>query len=83
MKKEDLKSITLCIIKSRIKDEFLSSNTYKKVMEHRGNCPFWKDRNKGKCFDCFGGGLTKFTTKLLTEEKFVKEIKRHLDKVIE
>ena len=33
------------------------NKAYKKVLEHRKNCPKW---GKEFCLDCFGGGLNRF-----------------------
>ncbi len=33
------------------------NKVYKKVLEHRDNCPKW---GEDFCLECFGGGLTKF-----------------------
>lgn len=47
-------------------EDWNNNDTYKKVLEHRGNCPKW---GKEFCLDCFGGGLTKFTENLRQELK--------------
>jgi len=61
--------------KCEIREEMALSRTYSSVMNHRGNCDKWHGT---KCLDCFGGGLTKFTGKLLTEKDFLAEVRRHL-----
>jgi hypothetical protein len=38
-------------------DLMRESKTYRKILEHRKNCPKW---TKDFCLDCFGGGLTLF-----------------------
>jgi len=45
--------------------DMISSQTYRKILEHRKNCPKW---GKDFCIECFGMGLTKFT------EDFQREI---------
>jgi len=37
---------------------------YEKVLRHRRTCPKW---GKSFCLECFGGGLTKYTERLLYE----------------
>ncbi len=37
------------------------NKVYRKILEHRNNCPKW---TKEFCMDCFGGGLTKFMSNL-------------------
>ncbi len=50
---------------------FRQSMVYTDVLEHRRKCDKW---GKGFCLDCFGGGLTKFTTDLQQEKSLqVKE----------
>jgi len=48
------------------------SDTYRKVIDHRGNCQKWKTQRF--CLDCFGGGLTKFTKDYFKELKGKKEV---------
>ena len=38
---------------------------YREVLKHRLKCEKWKQSKL--CLECFGGGLTIFTTKLLDE----------------
>jgi hypothetical protein len=38
---------------------------YLKVLEHRKNCDKW---GKSFCLECFGGGLTKFTERIIGEQ---------------
>lgn len=46
-------------------EEFMrESKVYRNVLEHRRKCPKW---GKRFCLECFGGGLTKFTTELAKE----------------
>ncbi len=40
------------------------NETYRKILEHRRNCPKW---TKEFCLDCFGGGLTIFLKDMKTE----------------
>jgi len=40
------------------------SETYRKILEHRRDCPKW---GKEFCMECFGGGLTLFIDKLNKE----------------
>jgi hypothetical protein len=47
-------------------------DVYKAVVDHRNYCPRY--RSGRLCLDCFGGGLTKFTSDLLSEMK-KKDIK--------
>lgn len=42
-------------------------DVYKKVLKHRNYCPRYRLGNF--CLDCFGGGLTRFTSDLLNEMK--------------
>lgn len=44
--------------------DMYNNKTYRKILEHRKNCPKW---TKEFCLDCFGGGLTRFL-KDVTEE---------------
>lgn len=45
---------------------------YNKIREHRGNCPSWRAWREGMsakiCLDCFGGGLKKFSLKILNSK---------------
>lgn len=38
---------------------------YQEVLKHRKTCKKWK--NSIQCLECFGGGLTPFTTEFLRE----------------
>jgi len=42
------------------------SDEYRRILEHRRDCPKW---SKDFCIDCFGGGLTIFTDKLNMERR--------------
>lgn len=46
------------------KIDMYENETYRKILEHRGNCPKW---TKEFCLDCFGGGLTRFLRDMETE----------------
>ena len=45
------------------------NKAYKKVLEHRHNCPKWGEEF---CLECFGGGLTKFRKDF--DDEFNKEL---------
>lgn len=45
------------------------NKAYKKVLEHRQNCPKWGEEF---CLECFGGGLTKFRKDF--DDEFNKEL---------
>ncbi len=47
------------------------NKVYRKILEHRNNCPKW---TKEFCMDCFGGGLTRFLSNM--EEEKLKVDKR-------
>ena len=47
-------------------DSMRESKTYRKILEHRRKCSKW---GKEFCLECFGGGLTLFTKKLIMEER--------------
>lgn len=40
---------------------------YKEIIQHRSKCEKWKKQEM--CIDCFGGGLTKFTEKIIGGER--------------
>lgn len=57
---------------SCITNRIVNSKTYQLVREHRNNCAAWK---KGElCWDCFGGGLSKFSTNLLKDKQFLENM---------
>lgn len=47
----------------------VSTKAYKKVIEHRKQCPLW---HKGFCLECFGHGLSVFGENILDE--FVEQV---------
>jgi len=47
--------------------EEIAREEYKKILEHRRNCPKWQ--KKELCLECFGGGLTKFWENIIEKLK--------------
>jgi len=64
------------------------SKEYKKILEHRKTCSSWKLWSENKsaplCLDCFGGGLTIFSNKILDEFERIRMIEeqKRVDKTI-
>ena len=60
-----MKKIENKIYTEDVEDFMRESKVYKKIIEHRKKCSKW---GKGFCLDCFGGGLTLFTKKIMEEK---------------